>query len=158
MNLIPAINQMESDKKRFKNIKDEKYRDLRSAYWTFSKYCNICDCNVGHNPDFILESLFEDKRVSCSCFKDLGYLPIKGEIDVTPAMIIILGEIKENEKKYQKQIKEIDGGLKVVREMNTTCERCQGLGEVQKPRPNVYCEREYITCPECHGTGEKKKG
>lgn len=153
MNLIPAINQMESDISRYKNIRNEKYRDLRSAFWTFSKYSKSCDCHKG-NPDDILNHLFDENPAICPNCNNIGYLPIENEINVIPAMQTILDTIKDNQKKYERQVKEIEAGLKVIREMNTTCERCKGTGQVQKPRPNVYCEREYINCPDCKGRGE----
>lgn len=155
MNLIPAINQMKSDMNRFKNMRDEKYKDLRSAFWTLSKYCKPCDCHKGY-PDEILEHIFDTDVAVCPHCNNLGYTPITGEINVIPAMQTIITLIKDNQRKYESDIKELESGLKVIREMNTTCERCEGSGLVSKPRPNVYCEREYTTCPDCKGKGKSK--
>ena len=157
MNLVPAINQMKVDIQRYKNMRDEKYRDLRSAYWTLSKYCMVCECNIDKSPDYILNDLFEKKHKHCKCCGDIGYVAKDGEINVIPAMKTILDTIKDNEKKLEKQTAELEAGLKVIREMNTTCERCNGSGVVIKPRANAYCEREYMDCPDCHGKGEINK-
>ena len=157
MNLVPAINQIESEIKRYKNMKDEKYRELRSAYYTFSRYCKPCDCNVENKPDFILENIFEEKKVHCICCQDLGYLSIAGEVNVIPAMKVIIEEIKANDKKCKEEVHELEEGLKIIRDLNTTCERCMGSGKVYKPRANSYCERELAICPNCNGTGKIKK-
>ena len=157
VNLIPAINQMKTDIQRYKNMRDEKYRDLRAAYWTLSKYSEMCECNKGKNPDYILEDLFKGEHEHCKCCGDIGYVAKDGEINVIPAMKTILDTLKDNEKKLEKQTLELEAGLKVIREMNTTCERCRGTGVVAKPRPNVYCDREYMDCPDCKGKGEINK-
>ena len=155
MNLITAINQMESDIHRYKNMRNEKYRDLRSAFWTLSKYSKVCECHKG-NPDDILNHIFDENSGTCPICNNIGYVAITGEINVIPAMQTVIDTIKDNQRKYEIQVQEIEAGLKVIREMNTTCERCKGSGQVTKPRPNVYCEREYIDCPDCKGTGKKK--
>ncbi len=116
MNYEPVIDKLESEKIRLGNIKDEKYKNLRAAYWTFSKYCEPCHCNKRNSPDGILEHMFDGPSCCPTC-KGLGYLSNGVGEDVTPAMRIILNKITENEQEFNKKIEELNIGVKVIHDL-----------------------------------------
>jgi hypothetical protein len=148
MDMTSAIRQVEIDINRYKNIKREKILELKNAYRTLIGYCEPCDCNKGDNFDLV----FEKSEIICGKCDNLRYIHKHGA-NVVPALRIIKEQIDFVNNKYDKEISELEEGLKVIREMNTVCETCTGSGYVYKPRPNVYCERERVVCPDCKGTG-----
>jgi len=79
-----------------------------------------------------------------------------------------VGKVISGLEKYTKSDKDIinalDVALEELRKQNTVCEKCQGDGKVlrtrmctEDDRPDPNDPNDWITCPECRGTGEAKK-
>ena len=149
MNLVPGIDATISEISRLENMRHEHLMDLKSAFNCLSKYTTVID----YYKDFEVDSdssylINENKIYICK---------VGAGCNVIPALQIIIDKMKEIEEKIDMQINDLNGALVELRALNTTCEKCKGSGKVYKPRPNVYCERETMTCPECHGLGIIKK-
>lgn len=82
-----------------------------------------------------------------------------------PNLVSALKELKAEKKKIENEYKaKIQGyniAIKALEQLNDTCERCEGVGKVLRPRacaeddrPDPADPKDYIPCPECHGTGK----
>lgn len=68
--------------------------------------------------------------------------------------------VNQMEAEHQKALAPYLNSLKVMREINTTCETCEGKGWVlraracaEDDRPDPNNSRDRNQCPDCHGTG-----
>ena len=77
-------------------------------------------------------------------------------MNLTPAIREIEKQINEIKNKHQKELQPYMDSLKSLREINTTCEKCDGSGKVFR-RACAEDEGDYYSCDACHGTGLKRK-
>lgn len=143
MNLMVAINEMKSQIDKLTYEKAEVITNLIHAFHSLTKYCLIYE----YIPNELLGTEFVK-------YKEKYYFS-NNKVNIIAGLRSILEIIEEEEKKYNSKIEELEQGLKVIKGMNTTCEKCSGSGKVKRPRANSYCEIEMMTCPVCHGSGKK---
>ena len=77
-------------------------------------------------------------------------------MDLLPAIKAQLEQMVALEKEYQTKLNGLEMGLEALREMNTTCETCEGLGRFLEAVPADSGDdyvRQFVSCPVCKGTG-----
>lgn len=90
-----------------------------------------------------------------------------------PNLVAALKELRKEkadlEAEYKSKLIGIDTAILAVQRINTVCEKCEGKGKVLRPRacaeddrPDPNDPNDWITCPECHGSGgvtqQRKEG
>ncbi len=67
--------------------------------------------------------------------------------------------ISEIKAKHDAELRPYYDGIEALRVINTACEKCDGAGEVMRPRACAEDDRnrEMIPCSACGGTGRKAK-
>ncbi|HBN04362.1 MAG TPA: hypothetical protein DD434_01040 [Bacteroidales bacterium] len=78
-------------------------------------------------------------------------------MNLVPAINEMENVINKIKNEYEGKLNELTSGLKVLRKLNTVCERCNGTGKIKKPHTCAEDDDDYdITCPVCHGSGKAK--
>ncbi len=82
------------------------------------------------------------------------------KLNLVPAIREVESQLRTLELEHEKKIKPYRDSLKSLREINETCEKCNGKGRVlrsracaEDDRPDPDDPRDYNICPVCHGTG-----
>jgi len=85
-------------------------------------------------------------------------------LNLVPAIRSVESEISDIKAEYREKIRPYEQSLEYLREINEACERCCGEGKVlrsrscaEDDRPDPNDPTDWNTCPECCGTGKKKK-
>jgi len=76
----------------------------------------------------------------------------------------VISGLEKHTKSDKDIINALDVALEELRMRNTVCEKCKGDGKVLRSRmcaeddsPDPNDPNDWITCPECRGTGEARK-
>lgn len=73
-------------------------------------------------------------------------------------------ELRKEKAEYKSKLIGIDTAILAVQRINTVCEKCEGKGRAcaEDDRPDPNDPNDWITCPECHGSGgvtqQRKEG
>lgn len=85
-------------------------------------------------------------------------------LNLVPAIHALEVEISEIDAEYRKKVDPYKRSLAELRKLNQACERCNGTGKILRSRacaeddaPDPDDPTDYITCPECWGSGKSKK-
>ena len=81
-----------------------------------------------------------------------------------PNLVAALKELRKEkadlEAEYKSKLIGIDTAILAVQRINTTCEKCEGKGKIlrtracaEDDRPDPNDPNDWITCPDCHGSG-----
>lgn len=81
-----------------------------------------------------------------------------------PNLVAALKELRKEkadlEAEYKSKLIGIDTAILAVQRINTVCEKCEGKGKVlrsracaEDDRPDPNDPNDWITCPDCHGSG-----
>lgn len=77
-----------------------------------------------------------------------------------PNLVAALKELRKEkadlEAEYKSKLIGIDTAILAVQRINTTCEKCEGKGKIlrtEDDRPDPNDPSDWITCPDCHGSG-----
>lgn len=88
----------------------------------------------------------------------------KDKVNLVPAIKEIEKLIEGKKKEYQKEIEPYVNSLKLLRQINTACEFCNGAGKIlrsrscaEDDRPDPNNSSDYNPCPICNGTGNQPK-
>lgn len=85
-------------------------------------------------------------------------------MNLVPAIQEMENAIGRLKHEYEIQIKELQNGLKALRQLNTVCEKCDGKGTIlrsracaEDDRPDPNDPTDWRKCSECHGSGKANK-
>lgn len=77
-----------------------------------------------------------------------------------PNLVAALKELRKEKAEYKSKLIGIDTAILAVQRINTVCEKCEGKGKVlrsracaEDDRPDPNDPNDWITCPDCHGSG-----
>lgn len=81
-----------------------------------------------------------------------------------PNLVAALKELRKEkadlETEYKSKMIGIETAILAVQRINTVCEKCEGKGKVlrsracaEDDRPDPNDPSDWVTCPECNGTG-----
>jgi len=149
VNLVPAIRETRTQLNKVKSERDSQIRNLIFSFETLSAYCNV----YKSNEEYFANGKYSiDDKTHIFIFEDNIY-EAKDNVNIIAGLVAIKSQIDIVYQTYEQEISSLEEGIKTLREMNTTCEHCNGSGFLKK-RTCAEDEGEKYVCSFCKGSGK----